>query len=541
MPKLFHHLVQAAQQQYPQHIALEHKTQQVNYNKLQQQIEQLCYKLLALGVSVQENQPDRVAIYLGQRIEAVISFFAISASGGIFVPINPHLKSKQIEHIISDCLPKILITSSQRYMQLQENPNILDNFEHIILLDPIKINHHKENNSAIIHLWPELMQSACEKNIYDSTIMSDTDSVAILYTSGSTGKAKGVELSHKNLVCGAKSVAGYLNNNHQDKLLAVLPFSFDYGLSQLTSAFYSGATIVLLEYLLPRDVIKAVIKYQITGLAGVPPLWIQLGRLNWPDEAKQTLRYFTSSGGIMPKKTLQQLRQSLPDSLPYLMYGLTEAFRSTYLQPQLIDEYPDSIGKAIPNTQILLVNKKGKLSKQGEVGELVHCGPLVAKGYWNNIEASAKVFRPVNHLLDTADKSESAAIEYAVWSGDRVKQDKQGLLYFVERGDAMIKSSGYRISPTEVEEIFLQHELIINAVAIGVPHPDLGQAIVLVCNVAKNISAKEIMLFIKHDLPNFMCPKDIIIESTLPQTANGKIDRQLLSARYKQIYSSPTN
>jgi acyl-CoA ligase (AMP-forming) (exosortase A-associated) len=338
-----------------------------------------------------------------------------------------------------------------------------------------------------------------------------------------------VMLSHKNLVCGAQSVSVYLNNHDQDKILAVLPFSFDYGLSQLTTAFYSAACVVLLEYLLPRDVVKAIVKYQITGLAAVPPLWIQLAKLAWPEQAKQTLRYFTNSGGVMPAKTLHKLRESLPHTLAYLMYGLTEAFRSTYLDPKMIDKYPNSIGKAIPNVEILIVNKQGKLCEAKEVGELVHRGPLVAKGYWNNKVATDKVFRPINHLI-----SQQSTKEIAVWSGDIVKKDKDGFLYFIERNDEMIKTSGYRISPTEIEEIILQHKKIVNAIAIGLPHPELGQVIILICTVNSDISAEELKKYAQQYLPGFMCPKDIIIETKMPLTANGKIDRQLLIKRYSE-------
>ncbi len=533
MLNLFHHLVQTTQIRYPDHIALQHKTRQFNYTELQHNIEQISYQLISLGLAGQ----DRVAVYLGQSIESVISFFAVSACGAIFVPVNPHLKSRQIEHIFSDCTPKVLITSTQRYQQLGPSSPILAAIDHIILLDALQANQQTaQKTSHKLSLWSDLMHQPVVQKTDILPIIDDTDTVAILYTSGSTGKAKGVMLSHKNLLYGARSVASYLKNNHHDKILAVLPFSFDYGLSQLTTVFYSGACVVLLEYLLPRDVIKAVVRYQITGLAGVPSLWIQLAGLKWPDEAAQSLRYFTNSGGVMPAKTLQQLRRSVPDCQMYLMYGLTEAFRSTYLEPQLIDQFPDSIGKAIPDAEILMVNKEGKLCAAGEIGELVHCGPLVAKGYWNNKPATAETFRPVNYLRTELSAAEKGALEYAVWSGDLVTRNSDGFFYFVERSDAMIKSSGYRISPTEVEEVFLQHEQVINAAAIGVPHAELGQAIVLVCSVVNKITAEQLISYAQHDLPKFMCPKDVIIETHLPQTVNGKIDRQALSKKYIHLY-----
>ncbi len=535
MPYLFHHLVKSSQTRFPQRIALQHKQQQLSYTELQYNIELITNQLMSLGLSTQNTKQDRVAIYLGKCIESIISFYAISACGAIFVPINPHLKNRQVGHILNDCTAKILITSSQRFQQLllsSQNSlsTILKSIEHVIL---IGYNSTLPTTPIQQHLWSSMIKQAKKFRNNQAAEINETDTVAILYTSGSTGKAKGVVLSHKNLVCGAESVTSYLKNHSEDKILALLPFSFDYGLNQLTTACYSGACLVLIEYLLPQDIINAVSRYQITGLAAVPPLWIQLAKLKWPEQSTHTLRYFTSSGGVMPAKTLTQLRQLLPHSKPFLMYGLTEAFRSTCLEPEFIDTHPGSIGKAIPNAEILIVNNKGKLCAEDEIGELVHRGPLVAKGYWNNQIASARVFRPIKSVLPR-----QSAREIAVWSGDLVKYDADGFIYFIERSDEMIKTSGYRISPTEVEEVFQQHENIVNAIAIGVPHFELGQAILLICIVNSIISADQLKLYAKNYLPAFMCPKDVIIETELQHTANGKIDRQALKKQYINTYNN---
>jgi acyl-CoA synthetase (AMP-forming)/AMP-acid ligase II len=212
-----------------------------------------------------------------------------------------------------------------------------------------------------------------------------------MYTSGSTGKPKGVILSHRNLVAGALSVSSYLNNTAEDRILCVLPLSFDYGLSQLTTAFAVGACAVLLNHLLLRDVLDAVDRERITGLAGVPPLWIQLSELSWTHARR--LRYITNSGGVMPLHTVKALRKALPQVEIYLMYGLTEAFRSTYLAPEQLDRRPDSIGKAIPNAEILVLRQDGTPCDPNEPGELVHRGPLVSLGYWNDQARTAERFR----------------------------------------------------------------------------------------------------------------------------------------------------
>src|SRR5690606_728353 len=267
----------------------------------------------------------------------------------------------------------------------------------------------------------------------------DTDIAAILYTSGSTGRPKGVVLSHRNMVCGATSVASYLENTADDRILAVLPFSFDAGLSQLTTGFSVGATVVMLDYLLPRDVVRTLAEQRITGITGVPPLWVQIVDQEWPSEVAGSLRYLANTGGAMPSETLRRLRSLLPDTSIFLMYGLTEAFRSTYLPPSEIDRRPGSIGKAIPNAEILVLRPDGTECDPEEPGELVHRGALVAQGYWNDPERTREKFRPL-----PSGEPGFQHTEVAVWSGDTVKKDRDGFLYFIGRRDEMIKSSGYR-------------------------------------------------------------------------------------------------
>jgi acyl-CoA ligase (AMP-forming) (exosortase A-associated) len=354
----------------------------------------------------------------------------------------------------------------------------------------------------------------------------DQDMVAILYTSGSTGLPKGVVLSHRNVVAGARSVSRYLENTPEDRILAVLPLSFDAGMSQVTTAFNVGAAAVLMNHLLPQDVIRHVIRERISGLACVPPLWNQLARLTWPEQAARSLRYITNTGGHMPLATLKALRAALPTTKVYLMYGLTEAFRSTYLPPEEVDRRPDSIGKAIPNAEILVVRENGELCGPNEPGELVHRGALVALGYWNDPERTAQRFRP--SPVQPAGLSQP---ETAVWSGDTVRMDEEGFLYFVGRRDEMIKTSGYRVSPTEVEEVVYATGQAAEAVALGVPHPVLGQGIVvlIVPHHDRPLDAGAVLDYCRAQLPPFMVPHSIVEVPNLPRNPNGKIDRKTLA------------
>ena len=314
----------------------------------------------------------------------------------------------------------------------------------------------------------------------------------------------------------------------------MLPFSFDYGFSQLSTAFRVGASVVLMDYLVPRDVMNAVVRERITGLAGVPPLWVQLADLQWPATATEHLRYITNSGGAMPGTTLAKLRAALPKTKPFLMYGLTEAFRSTYLPPEEVDRRPDSMGKAIPNAEILVVRPDGTECAPNEPGELVHRGSLVALGYWNDPEKTAQRYKPV-----PGQDPGLVLTEIAVWSGDTVRRDEEGFLYFVGRRDEMIKTSGYRVSPTEVEEVVLATGLVAEVAAVGVPHPTLGQAIAVVVAAAPNAAANSAALLeaCRSQLPLFMVPHHVEWREALPRNPNGKYDRARLAADLKTLFS----
>ena len=467
---------------------------------------------------------DRVAVYLPKIPLSAYAFYAAASAGGVFVPVNPVLKPAQVSHILNDCEVRILVTSPERLNQLQ------DVIAHTPSLVRIILSEHPASDAICPvpwSCWPATAPAPLEPP--DLPLRLDNDMAAILYTSGSTGKPKGVIISHRNIVDGARSVAQYLGITEHDRLLAVLPFSFDYGLNQLTTAVLKGATCVLLDYLLPRDVLKAVERHRITGLAAVPPLWAQLAPLEWPDAAQRSLRYITNSGGAMPDAVLSRLRDKLPDTEPYLMYGLTEAFRSTFLPPDKIDERKGSMGKAIPNAEIIVMRPDGTPAAPNEPGELVHRGALVALGYWNDPERTATRFKPA------PGQPEGITVpEIAVWSGDTVRKDEDGYLYFVGRSDAMIKTSGYRVSPDEIEEVVSALEGIEITAALGVPHPDLGQAIVLVVCVTDGADLDEayIASACRRALPNFMVPARIVLRDEMPQNPNGKVNRQQLRSDY---------
>ena len=466
MPKLLHEFVIESAARTPDAPAISHRGLKLSYGDLAEAMFAMASGMTALGIV----KGDRVAIYLPKQAEAIIAMFATTAIGGIFVPINPLLKPPQVQHILADCRARVLVTSIGRAKYLQDSLKPISRLETMVITD---YNEQFSKNVApgpVKISWETVYYAGAMAATNRMSTIQPRDLAAILYTSGSTGKPIGVALSHGNMVTGAISVASYLHNTEQDRILAVLPFSFDYGLSQLTTSTYIGACIVLMEYLSPQDVLNIIEREKITGLAATPSLWIKLSQLKLNDSVAATLRYITNSGGALPKDTLKRLQAFLPEVDIYLMYGLTEAFRSTFLSPDQLNSHTGSIGKAIPNAEVLVLRPAdGKPCKSHEHGELVHTGPLVAQGYWNNKTKTKKRFK----ALDGSN-------EPAVWSGDIVYFDDEGYLYFVGRNDDLIKTSGYRVSPTEVEEVLYSSELIKEVVVFGVPHPVLGQAIVAV-------------------------------------------------------------
>ncbi len=511
---LLHDLLLNSALRTPEAIALSDGDTRISYAQLWRSAEGLAARLLEMGL----QRGQRVAVWMEKRQEFVVAAFATSLAGGVFVPINSQLKSSQVAHILSDCSVAFLVTT------LDRNALIGDISLPTELQKVIVDDHNGES-------WADLSTQKAQPGHR----VIDGDLACIFYTSGSTGRPKGVMMSHCNMVAGAHSVASYLGNTADDRLLAALPLSFDAGFSQLTTAFSVGAGVSLLNYLMPRDVLRVMERDQITGLTAVPPLWIQLASLSWPAAAVSSLRYFASTGGRMPRQTLASLRQRAPCAKPFLMYGLTEAFRATYLPPDEVDRRPDSIGRAIPNAEVLVLRDDGSECSDDEPGELVQRGALVGLGYWNNPEKTAETYRPLPL------REGQSLPEIGVFSGDTVRRDQDGFLYFVGRRDDMIKTSGYRVSPTEIEEATYATGQVSEVAAIGVTHPVLGQAIVAFVQARdEGVTQDSILAQLKRQLPAWMLPALIRLGSTsLPRNANGKVDRQLLAAEVATIFQEP--
>jgi acyl-CoA ligase (AMP-forming) (exosortase A-associated) len=464
------HLTSCGQPDAP---ALTVGNETLSYTDLDREVWRTALKLRGLGL----DSGDRVANWTGKTVLSCVLPLACARAALIHVPVNPVLKRAQVAHILSDSGAGVLIGNEARLATLQGDQ-----------CDGTRLITLEE--------WEGLKQAAYR------ALSNVDDIVALLYTSGSTGLPKGVMLSHANLWLGAVSVAHYLGLSANDRTLAVLPLAFDYGQNQLLSTWAAGGHAIAFDYLLPRDVMRAVGRHDVTVIAGVPPLWLQLAETDW-------------SGGEG-----RSLRTLFPDARLHLMYGLTEAFRSTSLDPALVDERPDSVGTAIPFAEVMVVRADGSEAKAGEEGELVHAGPLVAQGYWRDAERTAQRFRaapPFSHYGGTA-----------VWSGDRVVKGVDGLIRFRGRDDAMIKVSGNRLSPNEIEDAALASGAAREALALGVPDDKLGQAVMLIAVAEGRDAEARLRDYFIAELPAFMHPREIVWRDALPLGPNGKLDRAAL-------------
>ena len=523
MDYLIHHMLETSASRLPAKEALVDKDIRVSFERAAKNAVGLGAGLRKAGLA----RGDRVGIYLENSVLQSLSIFGVSKAGGVFVPINSFLFPQQVAHIACDCQMRAIITTREKLNTLSG-----------VLAEMPSVDFVAVAGDAAEMAIDRAVYALSE--LFDSTISQDwreanigKDLAAILYTSGSTGKPKGVMLSHEQVMAGSSIVSDYLGITSEDRIIGVLPLSFDAGLNQLMTAIQQGGTYVPMTFTFAREIVKMLQREQITGMAGVPTLWSLMAQPNssLAKEPLPHLRYITNTGGRMPQTVLAALRYSLGSTRIFLMYGLTEAFRSTYLPPEELDRRSTSVGKAIPNTEILVVNDQGQLCKPGEVGELVHRGPTVSMGYWGKPELTAKVLKP--HPFIAAEVADGERVCY---SGDLVTMDEDGFLYFVGRRDSMIKSSGFRISPTEVEEILFQSGMLREAAVVGVPDGRLGDIIkaYVVPRDGAVIDTDALLAHCAEKMPRYMIPKTIHPMESLPKAPNGKVDyptlrRQALS------------
>lgn len=459
---------------------------------------------------------ERVGVFCKKDPGAILVILAALRAGAIVVPLNPALKMGQYEHIAANCAMAAAFLPARLHPQISgRETRWVDN------------RQPAANEPAFNDIAAWASFDAGTALAHSPAKPSDT--ALLFYTSGSTGQPKGVMVSHHSNVLGAASVAHYLDLSRQDRVLALLPLSFDYGFNQLVSTWLAGGAVVLHDFFLAGDVVKAAARHGVTGLAAVPPLWHLLMDAVWPDNAASPIRYVTNSGGKLTPDLQLKLGAKLPNADIFAMYGLTEAFRSTYMPPDTLAAKRTAMGRAIPFASVFIVRDDGTPAQAGEAGELVHAGPLVARGYWNDPERTARRFRP----LPDAFKGlvDAAYHDRCVFSGDSAFVDDDGDLHFVGRRDEMIKVLGNRLSPQEVEDCVCLHDRVGHAVAFGMDDERLGAKICVVSEVADGVPdnlRESLQALIRTRLPSYAAPHYILARDTFPRSPNGKIDRSAI-------------
>lgn len=494
-------LVEAANR-YANKIAIVDQTQELSFADLATQAADVAKHLVKLGL----NPGDRVAIIVDKRTEVVAAIFGCYLAGMILVPVNPQLKSRQISHILSDSGARAILASEKRSPVLAT-------------LDAGMAFQAKITPDCRLVPCFERAPLPGIRNI--AAGFEDVPVSTLFYTSGSTGLPKAVACTHDNILAGAKSVNAYLENSTSDTILAILPLSFDAGFSQLTTGVGSGARVILRDYLLPADISRACARYGVTGITGVPAIWGAALRAKWTDEACHTVRYLANTGGHLSQERIVQLTSQFPNARIYPMYGLTEAFRSAYLHPDMIWKKPGSIGKAIPGAVLCVVNENGEECAPRQSGELVHAGPTVAAGYWNNPVETQKRFRVAPAALQRLGHT-----EIVVFSGDLVWRDEDGFLFYEARRDAQIKISGNRISFAEIEDLGLRHPEVTACAAGGNrfdPESDPELVLFLETNGSDAV-ADQVMETLRAELPGFSVPSRIFTLDRLIINNNHKYD-----------------
>jgi len=493
----------------PDKVALICQEQRLTYQEVDAQANRLAQALLDHGV----QRGDRVAIYLPNSVEAAVAIFAILKAGAVFLVINPTTKLDKLAYILNDCRATGLVTQSRKLEMLEELQGRVSSLKTVVLCG-------KEADQAAAgrrgFLSFEALQQTYPNQLPPQKCI-DVDLACLIYTSGTTGEPKGVMSAHSNVVAAASSIIQYLQNVPEDIVINVLPLSFDYGLYQLLMAFKFGGTLVLEKsFAYPAAVLRLMEKERVTGFPGVPTIFAILLQMDLSPYDLSSLRYITNTAAALPPSHIRQLRQKFPWATLYSMYGLTECKRVSYLPPEELDRRPDSVGIAIPNTEVWIVDEDGHRVGPGVVGELVVRGSHVMRGYWEKPEETAERYRPG-----------PLPGERVLYTGDLFKMDEEGFLYFVARKDDIIKSRGEKVSPKEVENVLYSLDGVVEAAVIGVPDEILGEAIkaFVVRRDGNTLTERDVLRHCSQHLEDFMVPKYVEFRPELPKTPSGKIKK----------------
>jgi len=508
-------LIESAVSSHSDKTALIFNEKNITYTELFNKVNQVAFYLKELDLP----KDSRIGIYSNKSIEQVIAVLAILSTDYVLVPLTTLLKSEQVEYIINDCDIKCIITDK-------------GHVESIEALDFTgKIISYETTNKDIASF--EEIYKYYNKP-YTCDINSHSNAV-ITYSFGVSGRPKGIVISHRNLIDSARVVSQYLDLKQNDIISGLLIFNLDYGLNQIFCTLYNKATLALHRFILPEDFFNHLINDKITVIPLMPVYISQMfdediSRL--PNaELFSNIKTITSSGGNVTAQMIKDSKDTFQNANFYSMHGLTEAFRSTYLDPSQVEIRPDSIGKAIADVELYVINEKGKECGVREVGELIHRGGCIYKGFWNAPEQNAQRFKSVQILKDVINIEGQLTDEIVVATGDYVYKDEEGYFYFSSRHDDMIKTRGFRVSPYEIESVVAKNIPQIEQCAVfGIDNEQIEEEIIMVYSATNEIPEKEILFELKKHLASYMVPSSVIYKKSLPliQSDKNKINKEVL-------------
>jgi len=495
----------------PDKTALIAGERRLAYHEIDSSANSLAHALREAGVAY----GDRVAVFLDNAPEAVISIFGILKADAAFVVLNPTIKADKLAYILNNCRTTALITHASRWEVAGAAAEKVPSLKAVVIAGD---RGEWITGPCALLRWEEIQKRYPAERPARQTI--DIDIASLVYTSGTTGNPKGVVLTHQNMVSASTSITTYLENTANDIILSVLPLSFDYGLYQILMAAQFGGTVILEKsFLYPYAVINLLKKEKVTGFPIVPTIsaiLLQLEELG--KERFEHLRYISNTAAALPVSHIRGLQRIFPGARIYSMYGLTECKRVSYLPPEELERRPTSVGKGMPNEQVYLVDEENHvITKPGVAGELVIRGANVMKGYWELPKETARMLRPGRFPW-----------EQVLYSGDLFTMDEEGFLYFVSRKDDIIKSRGEKVSPKEVESVLYEIPGVVEAAVVGVSDETLGEAVkaFVVLKKGSALTAKEIIAHCMKHLEDFMVPKIVEFRDSLPKTSSGKITKK---------------
>ncbi|WP_114327224.1 AMP-binding protein [Candidatus Colwellia aromaticivorans] len=512
-------LIESAVSSHSDKTAVVFNEKSITYAELFNKVNQVAYYLQELDLP----KDSRIGIYSNKGIDQVIAVLAILSTDYVFVPLTTLLKPEQVEYIINDCDIQCIITDKK----------------HVESVASINFNGKVisyDTTSKDIPSFEEIYKYYNKP--YSCDINSHSNAV-ITYSFGVSGRPKGIVISHRNLIDSARVVSQYLDLKQNDVISGLLIFNLDYGLNQIFCTLYKKATLALHRFILPDDFFNHLINDKITVIPLMPVYISQMfdediSRL--PNaELFSNIKTITSSGGNVTAKMIKDCKNTFQQANFYSMHGLTEAFRSTYLDPSQVEIRPDSIGKAIADVELYVINENGKECGVREVGELIHRGGCIYKGFWNAPEQNAQRFKSVQILKDVINIEGQLTDEIVVATGDYVYKDEEGYFYFSSRHDDMIKTRGFRVSPYEIESVVAKNIPQIEQCAVfGIDNEQIEEEIIMVYSATNEISEKEILFELKKHLASYMVPGKVIYKKSLPliQSDKNKINKEVLKQEF---------